>query len=337
MRRLLTIGVILAAFGGVVAWYAYGKVMDSSTVFSHSQKEVFIPTGTSMDELITIVIGDSIVNDQELLEQVIELKEFARVKPGRYVFNQGMSMNQVVNKLRSGDQDAVRVTFTSARKPEDIAGKLTAMLEADSAEFLQLVLSEEQAARFGFNKENFRTMFIPNTYEMWWDTDAEELLERMAAEYRAFWTDGRKERAVSLGLSQSEVVTLASIVKAETAMREEAPIVAGLYLNRLKRGIPLQADPTLIYALDDYTIRRVLNEHMEVNSPYNTYLHSGLPPGPINFPETHYVDAVLNPDRHDYIYMCAKPALDGYHNFAKTLRQHNINANAYHRAISRRR
>ncbi len=176
-------------------------------------------------------------------------------------------------------------------------------------------------------------MFIPNTYEIRWNRSADGFVEKMAKEYKRFWNESRVAAAKEKGLSQSEVGILASIVKAETAMRTEAPIVAGLYLNRLERGIPLQADPTLIYASGDFSIKRVLDKHKEIESPYNTYKYGGLPPGPINYPEINYLTAVLSPEKHDYIFMCAKPDFSGYHNFSKTLRQHNIYAREYVRAI----
>jgi UPF0755 protein len=178
-------------------------------------------------------------------------------------------------------------------------------------------------------------MFIPNTYEVFWDITGDELVERMNWEYERFWTDERKEKASQIGLSPVEVTILASIVQAEVSHNDEAPVVAGLYLNRLKKNMYLQADPTLIYGIGDFTIRRVLNIHKSVDSPYNTYRYLGLPPGPINFPSVRSIDAVLDHDRHQYIYMCAREDFSGYHNFSTNLRQHNSNARKYQQALNR--
>jgi len=181
-------------------------------------------------------------------------------------------------------------------------------------------------------------MFIPNTYEFYWNTSAEEFFKRMAKEYKAFWTSERIAKAKKIGLSQSEVSALASIVQAEQLFHaDERSRVAGLYINRLNKGMLLQSDPTLIYALGDFTIKRVLNKHKIIKSPYNTYLNTGLPPGPINLPERSSIDAVLNYEKHDYIFMCAKEDFSGYHNFAKTNRQHEIYAAKYHRELNKRR
>ncbi|MGB0424486.1 MAG: endolytic transglycosylase MltG, partial [Flavobacteriales bacterium] len=227
----------------------------------------------------------------------------------------------------------VRVVIRGQRLPADMAGTISKQLEADSAELKALLTSEEQASKYGFNSESFRTMILPNTYEFNWNSSAEDVIARMAREYKAFWNSERIAKAQNLGLSQSEVGTLASIVKAETAKSDEAPKVAGLYLNRLEIGMALQADPTLIYAIGDFSIKRVLDKHKLVDSKYNTYKHPGLPPGPINYPETNYIDAVLNSIDHKFIYMCAKPDFSGYHDFSKTYNQHLNYARKYHQAL----
>jgi UPF0755 protein len=189
--------------------------------------------------------------------------------------------------------------------------------------------------KYGFNKETFRCMFIPDTYEVYWNISGEDLIARMNREYNTFWNSGRKAKAEEIGLSQIETGILASIVQAEISHYDEAPVVAGLYLNRLRKNMFLQADPTLIYAVGDFTIRRVLNIHKQIDSPYNTYKYLGLPPGPINFPSVTSIDAVLNYQQHNYIYMCAREDFSGYHNFATNLQQHNINARRYQQALNR--
>lgn len=334
-KRFFYLLITLSIIGGVVAFRYYDVIMGSGTFFDSRLKTIYVPTNTTFDELVEILVEDSIIQSESDFRQVADWKRFRTPKPGKYVFENGKSLNKIINKLRSGDQTPVKLTFNGARSPQDIAGTIASQIEADSVSILQAILSRENAQKYGFNKESFRAMFIPNTYELWWNTDADAFVDRMAQEFKKFWTEERVAKASAKGLSQSETVILASIVKAETAKRDEAPVVAGLYLNRLRIGMPLQADPTLIYAHQDYSIRRVLDKHKEINSPYNTYKNAGLPPGPINFPELNYVEAVLDPEEHKYLYMCAKPDFSGYHNFARTLRQHNINAKQYQAALGK--
>ncbi|MDG1260255.1 MAG: endolytic transglycosylase MltG [Flavobacteriales bacterium] len=333
MKKIAVILAVLLALGAGIGYTYYQDITNSNTAFEEEIKTLTIQTGSTFDDLLMQLSLENILADTASFKWVAEQKKFSTIKPGYYRIEKGISNNDLVNKLRSGDQTPVKLVFNGARTPQDIAGVIASQIEADSLSILQALTSEDFASKYGFKKDSYRTMFIPNTYEIWWNTDADSFVSKMAQEYKRFWTSERIAQAKTKGLSQSEVGILASIVKAETAKRNEAPIVAGLYLNRLERGIPLQADPTLIYAAGDFTIRRVLDEHKLINSPYNTYMHNGLPPGPINYPETNYLDAVLYPEDHNYIYMCAKPDFSGYHNFSKSLRQHNIYAAEYHRAI----
>ncbi|MEP1953792.1 MAG: endolytic transglycosylase MltG, partial [Algoriphagus sp.] len=199
-----------------------------------------------------------------------------------------------------------------------------------------LVQDSVYIRKFDFDEETIMSMFVPNTYELWWDSSAEALFDRMYREYTSFWTDERKQKASAIGLNQKEVSTLASIVQAESQQKaDERPIIAGLYLNRLRIGMPLQADPTLVFASGDFELKRVLNVHKEIDSPYNTYKNIGLPPGPINLPDIKSLDAVLNPDNNDYLYMCAKADFSGYHAFASSLSEHNANARRLHAALNK--
>ncbi len=338
MKRLVfALAGVAAVVGGLIFWQARKIVYNSATAFSGDCKELILPETTPLEQLKELLYADSIIQAPEAFVQVAGLKKFENAKPGRYLIAQGSSHNTLINRFRSGDQDPVRLSFNATRTAQELAGRVAQQIQADSARIVSLMTDPDVAAKFGFNSENFRTMFIPNTYEVWWTTDANGFIARMAEEYKRFWNDERKAKAESRKLSQSEVIALASIVSAETAKRDEAPVVAGLYLNRLRIGMPLQADPTLIYAHQDFTIRRVLDWHKEIDSPYNTYNNLGLPPGPINFPDPNCIDAVLNPAEHDYLYMCAKSDLSGYHHFAKTLNQHLVYAREYHHAISRQR
>ena len=258
-------------------------------------------------------------------------------KPGHYVLKHGMSVIEIARMLKLGLQTPVRVTINNVRTPAQLAGKLARQLDADSATLLRVVTSQRVARELGFDSVTLFSMFIPDTYELWWTTTPEELVRRMKQEYDRFWTPVRDAKRKRSGLSRLEVMTLASIVYEETRKTDEMPRIAGVYINRLRRGIPLQADPTVKYAMQDFTLRRILHRHLKTQSPYNTYIHRGLPPSPICMPGKNAIDAVLDFEQHDYIFFCARPTFDGYHNFARTLREHNANARAYAAELNRRK
>ena len=247
-----------------------------------------------------------------------------RIVPGKYEIKDGESIGDVAHKLATGDREFVRVTVPAGRDLDVIAGKIATRIAADSVEVLNLI-----------SPDSIRWQIIPNTYEMWWETDAERAINRLIKESKIWWNADRLEKAKSKGISAEEAVILASIVQAETAVLSEAPIVAGLYLNRLGIGQLLQADPTLIYAWDDDSITRVLDIHKEIDSPYNTYKNTGLPPGTIRVPEPSYIDAVLNATEHDYLYMCAEPGGTGKHSFARKYREHLRNARKYQKWLNK--
>jgi len=337
MKKFL-IFILLCAVGAFVTYSFYKKIYNSEAHFQGESKIVYVPTNTDFESLLTILKSDSVIQDKDNFNWVAEQKEFRDyVKPGRYRIEKSYSTNELINKLRSGDQEAIKLTFNNVRTIADLAGKLSKYIEADSISIAKELNNPELIKKYGFNEYTFSTMFIPNTYEVWWNTSAVGIIEKMASEYKSFWSETRKAKARDLGLSQSEVTILASIVKAETSKTDEAPRVAGVYLNRLRIGMALQADPTLIFALGDFSIKRVLDKHKEIDSPYNTYKYAGLPPGPINFPNTSYIDAVLNGEEHKYLYFCAKPDFSGYHNFAKSYKQHLVYARKYQRELNKRR
>jgi len=258
------------------------------------------------------------------------------VKSGRYAIDPGMTMPDVIRLLRSGNQAAVKLTFNNIRTSEDLAGRLAQQLMVDSLTLLQSLRDPLVAENYGFSPENFVAMFIPNTYEVYWSTNVEGLLMRMKKEYERFWNDSRRKKAGKLNLTPEEVSTLASIVEEEATYTDEYPIVAGLYLNRLKRGMRLEADPTVKFSVGDFSLRRILYSHLEVESPYNTYKRAGLPPGPIRIPSIAAIEATLSPGQHDYLFMCAKDDLSGRHNFAVTHAEHARNAARYQRALNQR-
>ncbi|HKL40356.1 MAG TPA: endolytic transglycosylase MltG, partial [Cryomorphaceae bacterium] len=277
----------------------------------------------------------------ELARRLMEKKNYQGdlVVPGKYTLRADMGLNELIDHLRAGNgEEEVQVTFNSARKLSELAGKVSVNIEADSAMIAERLADPEVAAKYGFNSDTFISMFFPDTYRMEWDTDADEFIERMAAEYKRFWTAERIQKATNYGLSQSEVSTLASIVQAEQQVHpDERKVIAGLYLNRLRKGMRLQSDPTVVYAVGDFSINRVLTKHLSTPSPYNTYIHVGLPPGPINLPSKQSVDAVLNADENRYIFMCAKADFSGYHAFATSLSEHNRNARAFQQALNDRK
>lgn len=264
------------------------------------------------------------------------LKYPEHIHTGCYAVVPGMSNRALLDDLRRGHQTAVRLTFNNVRLKTDLAERLEHQLMLAGDDLLLLLDDSAYCASLGFTPETVVVLFIPNTYEVYWNISAEKLIQRMKQEYEVFWTPARRVKAAAIGLTLVEVAILASIVEEETSVVDEYPVVAGLYINRLQRGIPLQADPTVKFALGDFTLRRILLKYLEVDSPYNTYKHTGLPPGPLRLPSVQSLDAVLNYMKHNYLYMCAKEDFSGRHNFARTLTEHNRNARRYQAELNRR-
>jgi len=339
MKKLIyLIIVIILAVGGIYAYLIYNKIYNPNIIFDKNREYIYIPTGSDFDDVVSILENQEIVKDISTFKWVAEKKHYInKVKSGKYKLRENMSNNDIVDLLRSGVQEPVNISFNYVRTIPQLAGRITKNIEADSAKFVQLLQDKDFISKYGFNRNTIISMFIPNTYELYWNTPEQELIKRMATEYKSFWDEERKAKARKLGLSQSQVSTLASIVQMETVKNDEKPVVAGVYLNRLKKGWPLQADPTIIYAMGDFTIKRVRKEYLSVESPYNTYRYKGLPPGPITIPEISSIKAVLNYKQHKYMFFCAKEDFSGYHNFATSLRQHNINAKKYQRALNKRK
>ncbi|MBL0044044.1 MAG: endolytic transglycosylase MltG [Flavobacteriales bacterium] len=338
MKRVLIIGLALfLAAGGFFGWRLYKTVFGPGPRFDNGDRILLIPTGSTYEQVVESLKQSGVVEDEKTFDLLAKRKKYAsKVKPGRYRLPSGTSLNDLLNKLRSGEQEPVRITFTNIRTLPQLAGQVSKYIEADSLALIEVMRDQATIDRLGFRSETMMCLFVPNTYEFWWTTKPEEFLERMSKEYKRYWTEDRKAKAKRIELSQSEVSTLASIVQAETAKPEEAPIIAAVYLNRLRIGMALQADPTLKFALGMDSLTRILTKDLEIDSPYNTYTHVGLPPGPINMPEPRYIDAVLNAQKNDYLYFCARETLDGYSNFAKTYEQHLVNARRYQRALNER-
>lgn len=333
MKRIILIVIaVLALAGGGTAYYFYRQLMADAVAREGS---ICLHEGVSYQTVADSLTAGGYLKDMERFGRVARLLGFdGDAKAGRYLLKKGTSYKDVVRMFQRGWQTPVRVTFNNMRTLPQLAGRVAQQLEPDSIELLLTLTADTTAARYGFTPQTFISMFIPNTYELYWNTTPRGFVERMHSEYEKFWTEERMQKLAATGLSQAEAVTLASIVYEETKMSDEMPTVAGVYINRIKRGMPLQADPTVKFAVGDFGLRRVLNRHLEVDSPYNTYKYAGLPPGPICMPSITAIDAVLNYGRHKYLYFAAKPDFSGYHNFAATLAEHNRNADAYRRALN---
>jgi UPF0755 protein len=278
---------------------------------------------------------ENYIIDKGSFEWLSEKKGYnVKVRSGRYLLKNHMNNNELINMLRSGKQEPVKLTFNNIRTKEQFAGRIGKQIEADSTSLLLLLNNENYLKKCDLNVENVMCIFIPDTYEMYWDTPAEKFFEKMYNNYKKFWNEGRRQKAANMGLTPNEVVILASIVYQETKKKEEMSRVAGVYLNRIHKKMPLQADPTIIFALGDFSIKRLLNYQLETESPYNTYKNLGLTPGPICLPETFVIDRVLDYEKHNYLYFCAKEDFSGYHNFAETAAQHALNAQRYHNALN---
>ena len=336
MKKFLLIGgaVCLILAASVAAYIAPAL---SSRSIVEVESEIFIPTGADYDTLLTLLGEEGEhITDLARFERVASLKGLSKsVRAGRYILKEGMSAKSVVGMFRGGMQSPVRLTFNNIRTLPQLAGRLAEQIEPDSVTLLAHLSSPEVAEKYGFKPEEMIGMFIPNTYEVWWNITPEGLTERMKKEYDNFWNEERVAKLARTRLTQKEVSTLASIICEETRMTDEMPTMAGVYINRLRRGMLLQADPTVKFAIGDFTIRRVLNRHLEVDSPYNTYKYAGLPPSPICMPSIKGIDAVLNYKESNYLYFCAKEDFSGYHNFARTLSEHNQNARRYANALNR--
>lgn len=337
-KKVLIVLLVLILAGGSWAGYEFYATVFSPNVVMEAEEGFFhIPTGSELKDVADLLQQKGLLVNRASFEWLAaQLNYQKNVKPGRYLLRSGMSNKELVMLLRSGRQTPVKVVINNVRLKEELAGKVGGLLEADSSQILRLMNDVGFTKGYGFNPESFTTLIVPNTYEFWWNTSAEQFFERMSKEYKVFWTEERRIKAQRLGLSQSEVSILASIVEKESNFRSEHSTVAGVYLNRLRIGMPLQADPTLVFANRDFSAKRVLNSHKEIDSPYNTYRYRGLPPGPICIPDPRTIDAVLNAEKHSYIYFCAKADGSGRHAFASTYNEHLRNAREFQRMLNRK-
>lgn len=337
-RILLFILITGLVLGGIFAYSVYDAIFAPNTKFNNDEAFIYIPSNSDFGEVRKLV--SPLLDDLDSFEQVAQRKGYtSNVKGGKYALKKGMNNNEIINSLRSKNLP-VNVAFNNQETLADLAGRIATQIEPDSLTLLTAFQDADFLKANGFDDDMKLAMYLPNSYEFFWNTSAENFRDRMLKEYKAFWNESRLQKAKSQNLEPNEVVALASIVHKETAKVDERPRVAGLYLNRLRKGMLLQADPTVIYAIKKYSgnydtiIKRVLYKDLELDSPYNTYKYAGVPPGPITMPDISAIDAVLNPEKHDYLYFVANVENFGYHKFAKTLAQHNRNKVQYIRWIN---
>lgn len=318
------LGVLLAGIG----WY----IVETANVYTSNEDDIefYILPNDDYEDVLARLKELEILKNAHFFNMVAKRKNLPNhIYPGKYNIIHGMSNNELVNLFRSSSQESVKITFNNIATLNELAGSVSKYLSTDSADFATYFNNPSTYQELGFEKETFISMFIPNTYLMYWNTSPKGFVSRMAKEYKSYWNSERKTKAKALGLSQSEVATLASIVQSETRNKNEMPVVAGLYLNRIKVGMKLQADPTVKFATGDPHKKRIYYKDLEIESPYNTYMVKGLPPGPIAMPEMQSMEAVLNRKSHNYYYMCAKPDFSGTHNFANSYNQHLANRKKY--------
>lgn len=334
LLALVLLGV-LAGFGFV--YFVYTNIFSPNTAFSNEEAYVYIPSGATYAEVKEQL--NPLLKNIESFDRVARRKGYTtNVKAGKYRIKKDMNNNDLINAIRSNNIP-VQLSFNNQETLADLAGRISKQIEADSTELIKVMSEENFLKNQGFDQRNALAMYLPNTYEFFWNTDAEGFRDRMLKEFRRFWNESRLAKAEAQNLTPLQVITLASIVQKETAKTDERARVAGVYLNRLQKGIPLQADPTVIYALKEQAgdfnlvIKRVLLRDLETDSPYNTYKYGGLPPGPIAMPDISSIEAVLNPEEHDFYYFVADIHNFGYHKFARTLTEHNRNAREYQQWI----
>ena len=332
---IISILLLVTILGGIAAFMIYRQI--NAPAFAITQdKYIYISENGSYSGLLKQLEDSAHLKNTNLFNQLADRMKYSQnVKSGRYKVSPEISYLEIIRLLRNGSQEPIRLTFNNIRLKENLADRIEEQLMFNRNDLLECLNNQKVTKDLGFDTTTILTLFIPNTYDIYWNTSAENFLIRMKNEYNRFWTDERIKKAEKIGLTPIEVSILASIVEEETAVNSEYPIVAGVYLNRLKKGMLLQADPTVKFAVGDVTLRRILFKHLEVDSPYNTYRNLGLPPGPIRIPSIAGIDGVLNYAQHNYLYMCAKEDFSGTHNFAATLGEHTKSARRYQEALNR--
>jgi len=338
IKKLLVIIALLGLVGcAFFAYYIYNAVFVPNTAFENDKATLFIPSDASFNDVLNDLTP--LLIDVETFVAVANKKKYSgNIKSGKYEIVKGMNNNDIINSLRVNNIP-VRVSFNNQESLESLSGRVSTQIEADSISLLNAFKEDDFLSTNKFTNSSALGMYVANSYEFFWNTSADKFRDRMLKEYNKFWSASRLAKAKKIGLTQNEVISLAAIIQKETVKIDERPRVAGVYMNRIKKGMLLQADPTVVYAVKKVTgvqLKRVLFEHLKINSKYNTYMHAGVPPGPITMPDVSAIDAVLNYEKHQYYYFVANIKKMGYHQFAKTLAQHNNNAVAYRNWVSER-
>ena len=334
-KRLAVAAIVLLFLAAAGLFGLYHVVLQPNLDIEESA-HVYIPTGSSFDNVLDLFEAQGLLKSKSTFTWLAIKKKYpSRIMPGRYLLHKRMGNNELINLLRSGKQDPVSVTFNNIRTKQQLASSISKQIEADSASIIRLLSDREFLSAYEMTPETSMLLFIPNTYEFFWNTSAEQLFIRMQREYNRFWNDNRTALARQARLTPKQAMILASIVERETSKVDEMSRIAGVYINRLNRNMLLQADPTVVYASGDFTLRRVLHRHLAIDSPYNTYKYAGLPPGPIGLPGPRVIDRVLNYEKHDYLFFCAKDDFSGYHAFARTYSEHLVNARRFQQALNR--
>lgn len=331
-KKILIAVAVALAVGAYFAWEPIKGFWLPSVPDKLENPFVHIPSGANFDEVVDILKKGNFIKDEVNFRWLSEQMKYRKdkMRSGRFKVEPGWTNRQLIQHLRNGEQAPVKVVLNNERLLEEVAGKVSRFIEADSLALIRVFKDPVSLQELGYNEATLMTAFIPNTYEMYWNTDAKTFLQRMIKEHNNFWEkDNRKAKAQALGLTEAQVYTLASIVERETNAVSEKPTIAGVYLNRLRIDMKLQADPTCVFATRDFKTRRVTDYHTSFDSPYNTYVYKGLPPGPISMASIPSLDAVLNPQKHNYLYFCAKPDESGTHTFAETFAAHKVNATKF--------
>ena len=336
-KKILIPLIVFSTLLSTTSVYIYQMLFSPNFLINQPDKMIIIEDNTDFKTLTNQLIEDTLLNDIISFSFLSKLMKYSEnVKEGNYKVKMNMSNYDLISMLRSGNQTPINITFSYSRKINDLAQNISQKLKISEKELMDYII-KNGLSNYGFDTQNIIGMFLPDTYEVYWDITPKKLLDKMKEEYDKFWNSERIRKLKRVNLSKNEVITLASIVASETNKIDEADRIAGVYINRLRKKMLLQADPTLIFAANDFSIRRVLNKHKKIKSPYNTYMNKGLPPGPIRLSPKKYIDAVLNFEDHRYIYFCAKDDFSGYHEFAITLSEHNKNARKFQRALNKRK
>lgn len=336
-KKILISVIVFSTLLSSISVYLYQMFYSPNFLINQKDKFLIIEDTMNFNDVRNKLIQDTILNDVlsfSVLSKAIKYNQ--NIKSGAYKIKSNMSNYSLIKMLRSGNQTPINISFNYARKIEDLSKIITKDLKITNDEFMEFINNKKNDL-YGFNKINIMTMFLSDTYEVYWNISIESLFNKMHSEYTKFWNEERINKSNELKMSKIDISILASIVASETIKIDEANIIAGVYINRLKKNMYLQADPTLVYAANDFSIKRVLNKHKKIASPYNTYINKGLPPGPIKLTTKEYIDAVLNYEKHKYIYFCAKDDFSGYHVFAIKLSQHNRNAKKFQKALNKRK